>query len=186
MTAERPLLPNLIGGLLLLAALTVAAVGGLLARDPDLFSGLALPSLPKVEAPAILDTRRTTGPDGLTQGLFRPEGEGPVLTFDAAGVAWGDAEPFRTAPHRILTGDDRWNGQGGRLSGLFDIPRDAQVELRRITEGEAPACADGAPGRWLAVSHEGPTVVVAVFSGEQPPGPEGSPARLCALARVQR
>ena len=30
MTAERPLLPSLIGGLLLLAALTVAAVGGLL------------------------------------------------------------------------------------------------------------------------------------------------------------
>lgn len=186
MTAARPLVSSLLGGLALIAALATAAVGGLVARDPALFADLSLPALPRVEAPAILDSRRAEGPDGLTQGDFAAEPDSVGLSFAAAEVAWGDAEPFTTAPHRILTGADVWNGQGGRLSALFDIPRDAQVELRSITEGEAPACADGASSRWLAISHEGPVVAAAVFSGETSPGAETSAAQLCALVRAHR
>ena len=187
MTAERSLVPSLVGGLALLAALAVAAVGGLLVRDPHLFAGAQVLSWPRIDAPAVLDTRRAIGPDGLTQGRFGPEGEATAaLTFEAAWVSWGQTDSFGTAPVRILTGADVWNGQGGRLANLLDIPRDAQVELRQITEGDAPACADGAPGRWLLLSHEGPAVAAAVLSGEAPPGAQGSVAALCAVARARR
>ena len=149
MTAEHPLLSSLVGGAALLTALTVAAVGGLLARDPDLFAGVVVPEIPRIEAATVLDTRRATGPDGLTQGRFLPAGEATTaLTFEAAQVSWGATASFRTSPVRILTGADAWNGQGGRLSALLDLPRDAQVELRRITGREAPADeGDNRPGR---------------------------------------
>ncbi len=186
MTSPRPLINGFLGAALLTGLTVAAALAGLAARQPVLLTQWSTPpwtiELPR--APGIFATRRAQGPDGMTQGRFAGAGGEPGLTFDGALVAWGEASPLRTSPHRILTGDDIWNGQGGRLSALFDIPRNAQVELRRIEEGSGPPCADGRPSAWLMLSHEGSGVSLAAVAGEPPPA--GSAADLCALARATR
>lgn len=186
MTSLRPLINGFLGAALLAGLTLAAALAGMAARQPDLFTQWSAPTwtteLPR--APGMVATRRAHGPDGLTQGRFAgAEGEA-ALTFDGALVAWGEASPLRTSPHRILTGDDIWNDQGGRLSTLFDIPRNAQVELRRIEGGYGPPCADGRASAWLMLSHEGSGVALAAVAGEPPPA--GSAADLCALARATR
>lgn len=190
MTSARPVITGLWGAAVLAVLTAAATVAGLAARQPALFADWSAPSW-VIETPrpaAILDTRRAQGPDGLTQGRFADPAGGVALTFDGAAVTWeqigGEVDDLRTAPHRILTGADVWNDQGGRLSSLFDIPRDAQVEIRRIAEGAGPACANGRASAWLMLSHEGRGVAVAALAGEAPPA--GSVADLCALARATR
>lgn len=187
MTAARPALTGLLGFTSAAAATLLAMVGGLMARDPALFEGLGqglADTLPRLEAPRLPVGPAAEGPDGFTQGGFSGGEDGPDIRFEAADVSIGAAEPFRTAPARILTGADRWNAQGGGIAGLLDLPRDAQVELRRIVGGEAPACADGSPGAWLLLAHEGGDVALAVLSTA--PGPDSPASALCAVQRAHR
>lgn len=172
-----------------LVAVILAMLGGLMARDPAAFEGLALPDWSAPALPSLTPrlpvafVPRAQGPDGVTQGRFVGADGAPAIIFERGEVTIGDGEAFATLPSRILTGDDRWNAQGGRLADLLAAPRDAQIELRRIV-GEAPACAAGRSAGWLLVSHEGAEVAVGALS--ERPGPEASAGALCAVHRARR
>lgn len=111
------------------------------------------------------------GADGLTLGV-----EGAALTFGDGRIV--------TAPHRLAIASDPV-AQGVSYATALNTPANVQIEVRRVTSGTAPLCADGAPG-WLALAVRADGVDILPVRVGDPPGADRSPTALCPVRVLGR
>lgn len=129
---------------------------------------------------------RGTAPAGASPtGAFIPLGDPPGggVTLEKAVIAFAEAPPLRTRPHRIAFGRDGF-------AAPLALPADHQIELREVVPMDArtppapsPLCGGGVPA-WVAVTRRGDRLELMVWPAGPPPDASGAGPCLRATYRA--
>ena len=111
-------------------------------------------------------------------------------TFAPEAYSFAFGQRYTVEPAQKVSASVKWSAKGGPWADLLGVDKGGEIELVRVT-GQAidPAkarngslCGKGQV-RWIAVGRSaedvGAEVVMAAFSGAQPPGPTGRDEDLC-------
>jgi hypothetical protein len=107
------------------------------------------------------------------------------LVIERGGLVFDSGEILYTRVLNPRRGVDPISRDGASYAALSGMRGEVVVELRRITEqtvreGGAGVCHDARPA-YAALVHEtsGQSLMLLVFEGEEPPGPQATESRLC-------
>lgn len=152
------------------------------AADPG-----ALPPGEDFAAPAEADAGAVAPVQPVSNTAAAITGEG-VFAPQAYSFALG--QRYTVEPAQKVSAEVKWSAEGGAWADLLGVDKGGEIELVRVTDQAIdPArarngslCGKGAV-RWIAVGRSaddvGAEVVMAAFSGAQPPGPAGRDEDLC-------
>lgn len=130
-----------------------------------------------------------SAPEPLT-GVFRAESDSARtltgnLSLERGGLIFDKGVVLYTRSLLPRQASERVSRDGDSYAAILVSPADIPLELRRVTEqtlanGAVGLCGDEEPG-YVAIARQDRAagLVILVFAGDEPPGPEAAATRLC-------